>query len=119
LSDVVHDERLGGIAVEAPIGFFGVSLAHARQFDDPEMGRRSGRLAGRSVDRGMKHRSIARAKCHQRRRWCEQSISVVERFWRGIAIICPSIGSSGMKGKCRTRSHDHGAIGKYIRPPMN
>jgi hypothetical protein len=59
LSDVVHDERLGGIAVEEALGSFGVSLAHARQFDDPEMGRRSVRLVGRNVDRWMEHRSIA------------------------------------------------------------
>ena len=32
----VQHERLGGIAVEEAIGFFGVSLAHARQSDDPE-----------------------------------------------------------------------------------
>ena len=29
LSDVVHDERLGGIAVEEAVGFLAVSLAHA------------------------------------------------------------------------------------------
>jgi hypothetical protein len=65
----------------------------------------------------MEHRPIACAERHQRRRRGEQSIRVREPSRGSIALVCPSMGLSGVDGECRSGNHDHRTVRESCEGP--